>query len=280
MSTREEDEAPGRGLNDSDAGISAKSTFGLKHIEWAGDKSSNLLFYGAVRDMEPFFKNADRTIQTILAVESPRLIVLEAWLFCDFSIRTILLAAIDQNHVNLPEYDLRYQCLPSGFEGCIQLLLKIRTTNAALSRDPEERRLKIDGEFLHFLFQEHRDFVDRFMELEHTFYESKYPHLAKAVNLSNPVYVGFGESSIFDRGPKTKHARVPAGWLEATESVDEDWLKRARRLNKARNMAAHSHDENAIAEALGITGPNTLRRVRYECVQILTDLWGFRLEEE
>jgi hypothetical protein len=268
------------GQDGSETGISAKTTFGLKHIEWTGNASSSLLFYGAVREMEPFFKNADRTIQTILTVESTRLIVLEAWLFCDFSIRTIVLAAIDQKHVNLPEYDLRYQCLPSGFEGCIQLLLKIRRTNAALSRDPEERRVKIDGEFFNFLFQEHRDFVDRFMELERAFYKSKYPQLAEQVTLTNPVYVGFGESSIFDRGPKTKHARVPSEWLEATESVDQDWLKRARRLNRARNMAAHSHDGNAIAEALGITGPNTLQRVRDECVQIVTDLWGFRVDKQ
>lgn len=280
MSNQKNSATQDTGQDTSGSDISAKSTFGLRYIEWTGDTSGSLLFYGLVKDMEPFFKNADKTIHTILTANNTRLIVIEAWLFCDFSIRTILLAAIDQKHVNLPEYDLRYQCLPSRFEDCIRLLMKIRETNALLPKDPEARRLKMDGEFLDFLFREHRDFLDRLMELEYAFYKSRYPQLAKTVSLSNPVYVGFGESSVFDTGPKTKYVRVPDGWLTATESIDEDWAKRACRLNRARNKAAHSHDEQAIAEALGIAGANSLQRVREECVQVLTELWGFQVDQE
>jgi hypothetical protein len=79
---------------------------------------------------------------------------------------------------------------------------------------------------------------------------------------------------------RIRYRSVPRGWLEVADQVDDSWTDRANRLNNARNLAAHRHDEKRIAAKLGISGENKHERVRAERLQLVDSLLGVSVPSE
>lgn len=58
--------------------------------------------------------------------------------------------------------------------------------------------------------------------------------------------------------------------------LDNKWFDKARQLNKARNLAAHTVDTERVARCFGISGPRTAKLTRAHCFRMLKELVGVK----
>ena len=56
--------------------------------------------------------------------------------------------------------------------------------------------------------------------------------------------------------------------------LNDEWMKKALRINNARNAAAHQPDIKAIGKRLGLHGENIIELIRNECLGLLETLLG------
>lgn len=120
--------------------------------------------------------------------------------------------------------------------------------------------------FLKYLTENHGDICERLKEIEAEYFAEQHPELAEQINQ--------GWQFFYHKPWEERIERLPREWLDVLSNLDEDWFKRAEKLNKARNKAAHSHDPSAITKIFGIAGPRTVDRVRDECLELLNKLLG------
>lgn len=230
---------------------------------------SKLLFYGSVYELEEYVDIAEKCVSLVKSSESIRLIVLETWLFIDYSIRQLIMGALDLTRYNHEDYDLQYNLLPRSFEACLTLLVRLKNSNEKLPSNPEHGRVLLPGRFAFFLMKEHRQTFDELIEAEREYYRKFFPSLlphendgTEAISLS-PVKV-------------TSHSyrRLSDDWLEAVADIDEEWSKKASKLNAARNLAAHSHDVPKIVARMGYSGENANQHVKNHCLELLEQMIG------
>jgi len=93
---------------------------------------SNIAFFGTRDDLSEFKQVAEKCLETIEETNNIRLIVIETWLFVDFSVRQLIMSALDLSKFNHEDYDLRYKLIPKNFSESLELLEKIKNTNEKL----------------------------------------------------------------------------------------------------------------------------------------------------
>jgi hypothetical protein len=215
------------------------------------------LFFGNVHDLEEFHSLQRVYFDQINGSASMRLVVFETWLLIDYCIRGLLMAGLQiRDH---EELDLRYNLLPRGFRECVSLLRKLYAVNKALPEEP--RHISGPARIWLFIREFDPDLLERLQIAEDAYRKaSKLPMDDKSVAR---VLV-----------QSVQYRTVPDAWLDVAVRVDESWDKRAGKLNAARNLAAHCHDEKRIAHKLGFNGPDALERVRVECLSLAEQLVG------
>lgn len=243
--------------------------YGLKYIKLAEDDLDNLMFIGTARKHEEFLKVADHCIEIVKQSDNIRLIVLETWLFLDYSVRELLISELDRSGINHEDYDLRYYALPRNFRACIDLLVKIKQTNEKLPPDPHANAIKLPVKFLLFLKREHSQLFDQFRDVEQQYYQKYYPGLAIPANatIAHTTVTGVNSNN-------QKYRRISEAWLQVTSRIDDDWGKKALKLDLARNFAAHSYDAKKISERMGYAGENVEKHIRSECLSLIEQLFG------
>ena len=245
--------------------------YGLKNIKLAEDDLENLMFMGSVNELDEFLKSADNCIETVKQSDNIRLIILETLLFLDyFGVRQLLMSALDLGQLNHEDYDLRYRLLPRSFRECLNLLDKIKKVNQDLLPNPEHHRIRLPMKFLFFLKREHKDFLDNFISIEEDYYKKYHPELARQDPLSNV------SSSILSQRSQDKDTfrRLSDSWLESVARIDDDWISKAKKLNDARNLAAHSYDNKKITACIGYAGEKADDQVKSYCLQLIEELMG------
>ncbi len=200
------------------------------------------------------------------------MVVLEAWLLLDYALRKFLLGGLSLHQVNHPKYDLTHELLPGRFDALLQLIEKIRDVNQALPAPPRER-MGFPIDFLLWLRKEHRDSLDRFVELETQFLRTHDPEALPPLEREPPNYMAV-------EWPPPDTRRVGGLWLDLATRIDVSWANRARQLNKSRNLGAHSHDRAAIAAALGFSGSNSTALTREHCITLVRELLGIMRSPE
>jgi len=240
-------------------------------LDWDSDiikVKTELLFYGSVLELEEYLNTAENCLAAVRNSTNIRLIVLETWLFLDYSIRLLLMGAFSLGKYNHEEYDLRYNLLPRSFEACLTLLLKLKKTNKELLPNPENNRILFPMRFLLFLKKEHKDFLEKLIEKEKEYYQKNFPLLSKE---NNKITV----SSVPNiKIVSNNYRRISDTWLEAVAGIDEEWSNKATKLNGARNLAAHSYDVQKIAARLGYTGKRASELVTTHCMELLEQMIG------
>lgn len=222
----------------------------------SGDSAADRdLFFGTLDAWDQYEAQAQAYFEILQGSASIRLIVLETWLFVDYAVRELLMSGFQLQKVDDSELDLRYNLLPRGLHDCVRLLKKLRDVNRRLPVRPEQpitgrsRKWKYFDEFDPGLSK-------RIAAAEMSYFET--------FKIPQPDVVIY----------KNKYRSVPEGWLDVADQIDEPWSELVNRLNGARNLAAHCHDEARIAARLGCTGPNRLELVRAECGRTAEDLVG------
>lgn len=135
---------------------------------------------------------------------------------------------------------------------------------------------------------EERDFYDKeFIPVLKKYYKKYYPELLDTAKtfeeienekklLSVPASISVKSSSILSHLYSPKNYRqVPDEWFNLAVQFDEDWFRRAGKVNTVRNKAAHVIKSDKIYSELGIKGKNEKTKfntLRKFCIQQLSDL--------
>lgn len=231
------------------------------------DFEDDALFYGSVPTLEELASVTDAAVDTIRESDSPRLVVIETWLVLDYAVREFLVSGLDLNRLNVSSFDLRYRLLPRSLGGILNTLEGFISAHRQLPRPPEDNSLTMSMRFLIFLKKEHPADFDRLLELERAYYRRYFPELAKQDDIASAT-------ARLLRDDETEYTRLSEPWLEVAERLDNEWFRNARRLNEARNFAAHVHDHTKILQVFGYAGPSAFDRLKEECERLLRALVG------
>jgi hypothetical protein len=196
--------------------------------------------------------------------------VLETWLVLDYAIRDLVVSGYGLYKFCQEDFDLRYILLPKSFEGLLRLMEKTISYQSDLSQEPSSSNdyppyIRGSYGFLKHLEENHREIAEKLKQIETEYFTKQHPELAEQIKQGRQFYHMPSEE---------ENDGLPSGWVEVVNNLGDDWFRLARRLNNARNKAAHSYDPLAIAKAFGIDGPRAVDMVRKECLQLLKNLLG------
>jgi hypothetical protein len=236
---------------------------------------ANAPFLISVYDLRELETLADSWNQTMQSSNGLRQIVLDSWLLVDFWARITLCAAFGGliNH-STPELDLRYELLPQSHDRCLALIQRLYTAHSKL---PDVRPISsVTGTtgFWGYLYRQHRPLFDQLMTADNAYLEDIYgpaPSGHPAWVLSSHMKV----APLSERPPN----KIPNNWLDLVGRLDEAWYRKARRLNNARNEAAHSTSHLRILAAFGVHGENAIERAKAECRELIGTLLGITSRE-
>lgn len=239
-------------------------------VQWSDDS----LFYGTLETLEQLTQVAQSTLATIRQSGNARLVVIETWLLLDYAVREFLLSGFELGKLSVESCDLRYRLLPTNFTGCLAILDQLTKAQSALPEPPKQidNRVAMSVSFLLFLKDEHPDDLERLRKLEQEYYKKRHPDLAGG----NVVALDPETAHRILGTPAPKYAYVNPVWLKVAQGLTEDWYKNARRLNEARNQAAHSFDREKILGSMGLAGPKALDHLKAECEQLVATLVGVK----
>lgn len=228
-------------------------------------------FYGSARDLLAFSKVTEEYFKSIQGLNNPRHVVLETWLLVDFAIRTFLSHLFDLTRFNSEEkeFDLRYELLPS-FEKCRTILEKILEIQRSLPENPDDYSVKLPAKFGFFFMKKYKNEFIKYLDIEQEYYKKYYPKLAS----NNKEKTKFSILSKSGISKIPKRYCVDKYFVRNLQSIDENWFKIALRLNKARNIAAHSYDLQKILSAFGYKGEKAAEKTKKECLTIIQKLLG------
>lgn len=236
------------------------------------DVMDGTVFYGTIEQMEELDGIASSVVTTIEDSDNARLVVIETWLLLDHAVREFLLSGLGLNAVNNEAFDLRYNLLPHSFQRCLDILQRFTQAQSDLPPVPKlvDPRVGISLAFYRFATKERPEDYERFRALEQEFLKKHHPEFAgKNVVVLSP------ESAHHLLGrPLPEYSRVDRGWLEVAQRLTPDWYKRAKRINEARNKAAHRYDESKIFTLMGFAQPGALAKLKSECRELISTIAG------
>ena len=232
--------------------------------------SEDMLFYGSFFQLQELVNLARRCIGEVEASDNVRIIVLETWLFIDFCIRELLISGLNLDRLNIDAFDLRIHLLPN-FRACIKLITRLRESHSGLLRDPQEKAIRMPGQYLTFLKKKHPEFFEQLLDIEQEYYHKYAPELKAKDSLEHTLSLTTVEITD-DRS--NQYSRLALGWLEAVKRIDTGWLNSVEKLNGARNFAAHSYDSARILQRMGYSGEDAVAHLKEECIELLDNLIG------
>ncbi len=167
-----------------------------------------------------FIEHVDAVSEIIDASDSSRQIILEAWLLIDYIVTYFLRDAL-----RIPErIERELRLLPHSFVNKIKLIKKLRSVEARkLPNQKSYTAYELHPEF-HKKLMEDKEFHRKFLMLAVQFEEETAPSELRAIMRNDFELARF----------------VPEWWYELAAQLDDDWFRDCERLNRARNMAAHS----------------------------------------
>ena len=121
--------------------------------------------------------------------------------------------------------------------------------------NPTRYAIKIPGEFFSIIHSD-KVFLNKYLKYEDQYYRKKNPDYNPVLQISDD----------------SKYRNVDEHWFKEVSKLDEGWFVAIKKINKVRNFAAHSFDENRIYTPLGIKGKNKLPKLKKYCKDTLSEL--------
>lgn len=224
------------------------------------EKNAKLPFFYSFHEMYEFSGRVEEVVKIIKASNNPRIIILESWLLIDFTIRHLLLHGLGLNKFDHSKLDL----LPKSFDTCLKLLKKLIKDQSGKEKNPSLDALGLPGDFIQILLND-REFIYKLMQYEEKYLRDKHPEVFK--------------SHVYEpHNPKFRN--VSDAWLQTVELLDDDWFRFASDLNKARNIAAHEHNNEFLFSSLKIQDGQMLDVLRAKCLEFLNKLIKVKIEDD
>ncbi len=233
----------------------------------------DLPYYGNIQDYNNLIRIANQSVPSIKRAKSIRLAVIETWLLVDLFVREALANAFRMKEFNYKDFDLRHELLPIGFKECLNVLHKIIEIQRQLPENPEHHRIQLPVTFQYYLKKNHPDFESKLREIEQLYYKEHHPRL---VTTQIQVYnlAEMTSKQRFDH--LNDYYCADTQWIRIYGKLDEKWFKAAERVNRARNMAAHSYNASQIFQTLGYNGNNSLRLAKKELLKSIEVFLGIK----
>ncbi|MBN7816028.1 hypothetical protein [Algoriphagus pacificus] len=207
-------------------------------------------------DTFSFLEIVDNSIKRINNSENPRVIILETWLILDYTIRELLRRGLDIKRF----CDDSFDPLPNGFRDCSNLLENFINKQNSKKKNPylifSEVQIPIG---LRDLIYSKQKVLKEILEFQFEFCNKNN---ISALTIKNREDVKFQNVDTF--------------WLNSVKMLDSNWFKDANKINKVRNQAAHSINEEKIYIILGIKGEKKLEALKRYCNHSLKQLIGLK----
>jgi len=237
----------------------------MKLSERSKEEVEELLNIWEDADTKPFLLGLETFInltekikvsQKVIEVsENPRLIILETWLIIDFAVRHLLTVGLELDRFESDNLSF----LPLSNRDCLRMLKNLITDQRNKPIDPSRKALLIPGGFLTIIGND-KDFFDKFLSYNREYDKKVGVTYDGAIsNLNNPNY-----------------RNVSDFWFNMVSRLDEKWFKSTEKINKVRNFAAHSFEENVIYIQLGIKGKNKIGKLKEYCKKTLNEIIGIK----
>jgi len=227
------------------------------------DKTPGIFSTKQFEELEIFISKKTKEIKSS---NSPRLIILESWFIVDWFIRQFIISGINCFDLMSEKFNPHYQLLPNSFRECIEVLQELIESQKKLELRPLPYDQGFSGslEFWDFIKQRSPDTYKKINDLTYKFQREKY-------NIPKKIKFVVG----VELNPSKKSYRfVTDEWLSDISKIDKNWINAALKLNKARNNAAHSLEEDNLYDSFGIKGKNKIERLRNECLILLQTIVG------
>ena len=212
--------------------------------------------YTTVSGLGKYIKLVKYSLENIETFNNPRIIIIETWLILDYSVRDLIIGGLNLNKHCYRDLDLRYILLPHSFLECLRILRKIIKKQRSLEEKPKtinnEVSLKFNYKFWAYIKKNHKDFLEKFGEIKNQYYQKYYPHLYSNRKNTSSVFLP-DATRVFDAFDSREYRFIDEKWLEVTNKLDEEWFKKAKKINEVRNYAAHSFDPKSICVKLGLS---------------------------
>jgi hypothetical protein len=233
------------------------------------DKTPGIFSKKQFDELETFIYKKTKEIESS---NNPRLIILESWFIVDWFIRQFIISGINCFDLMSERFNPHYQLLPNSFRECIYVLQELIESQKKLEPKPTPYDNGFSGssEFWVFIKQKSPDTYNKICNLTDEFQKEKY-NLPKEINYVLDI----------ELNPSNKTYRfVTNEWLNDMSKINKNWIKTALKLNKARNDAAHSLEEDNLYDSFGIKGKNKIERLRNECLILLQTVVGLTIENK
>lgn len=241
----------------------------MEYSIWDEGKAEHIPFWGNKRQLDELTELTTRCLKTLKETSSAREMVLETWLTIDFALRQFLISGFELYRFCDDNFDLRYILLPSSFRGLIDLFNETRNfcSKYPIESDstPKDKQggFRSSYDFLKYVRDEHADLWGKIDEVTWEYRMKVNPELREQIRNS---------AVFFSIPPENEVTILKPGWRKVAEILDDKWIDKAVRLNKARNAAAHRPDLEVIGKRLGLQGNNITELIRNECLGLLKTL--------
>ncbi len=243
------------------------------------DSPYNFVSHNSYDSLVEFMTNSVNRIET---ETSPRIIVLETWLMLDYVIRELIIWGVGVKAISNDEFDLKNELLPIGFKNCLDLLIKLKKQQESLLVDPNKNCIKLPLGFWHYidtkLEGKEKEIV---LKVIYRYQKKKNPNYLTPEEIrssnevsSNSIVVNKKLNTI----PQNSDFRtVDDHWLNIMKYLDEKWVGRVNQINKARNSAAHSYNEETVFKDFGIKGKDRVEKLRKYCIDTISSLLKIKI---
>lgn len=242
----------------------------------------NAPLFMSVSKTQVFVEAIERNIADLKKLNSARHVILETWLVLDYFVRCFIISGFDLEKYSTKEMNLEFSLLPQSFRDCLDFLQEFIKNQEKLQYDVRRNAIDLHGLFARFVFKEHKDFYDKqFIPIVENYYEKYHPELvgtSKKIGQEDKSHVtnintSVSMSKIIEN---QEYRQANETWLKsAIVLLNNDFFKKAEKINSLRNTAVHNLDSNYIYQKLGILGKNEeakFAKLKKFCVDQLAEL--------
>lgn len=208
------------------------------------------------------------SFKKIKSTEEVRVIILETWMLIEYYIRSALSNAFDITKYSTNDLDPKYDLLPNSFQVCLDKLKLLLDTQRKLPLpNPEKDSLSGKLSLVSYIKINYSEFFNQLVHITEEYNKINHPE-SYQTDYSHTIYT----QSLDYYGPYQQ-----VDFVKSHENIDAKWFNNAKKINKARNMAAHSYDSNKIYAVLGINGSNRFENSREYCLTLIQEMCNLKI---
>lgn len=234
----------------------------IKGVKYRIDLDGRMLI--APKKIEEFEKVIYNCMSEIINSSNIRIIVLETWMMIEYYVRQALAVAFDIEKYECENLDPKYDLLPSSYKACIEMLEKLLQEQMKLKEPPvTEDNFTANVKLLLYYKKCYPDVLEKIIDIDYEYNLKEHPELFTSIKGSDGKYIC---NLAFET--KEKYYQQTK-FVKSYGHMNKEWFKGARKINNARNAAAHKYDLDMVFNELGFNGATAFDRSKEFCLDLI-----------